>query len=386
MLPVIAASARRSWRGRVMRAVPVVVANLIAAAVLVTLLIPGILTARPGAEDIASTARAAERIEALNREIGDLHRQSELAVCAPEQAGNPDVGSEATALPPPPGTLPPIAPRPDVKQTVVEGAGDGEDMQLVELLERSVVMVVARTTGGTNEHSIGTGFMIGSQHAITNQHVVGDQTMVDVTSKRLGRVLTAKVVARTPGAAKKGELDFAILVFAEALPELVALPIADNGRKTQSVLSAGYPGFLLGVDAGFQKLAQGDTSAAPELIVSVGAIRLPAQVGVDVPFILHTADIAQGNSGGPLVDACGQVLGVNTLNLSAGEKNYSVGWAIAGSSLMDFLKESGVAANRATKSCRPQLPSRSADASGGAAAGGPLPLQPLPKAAAEGLP
>ena len=60
-----------------------------------------------------------------------------------------------------------------------------------------------------------------------------------------------------------------------------------------------------------------------------------AMSGVDV--LLHTASIARGNSGGPLLDQCGRVIGVNSALTKGEDGDASFGFAIADSELAAFL-------------------------------------------------
>ena len=55
---------------------------------------------------------------------------------------------------------------------------------------------------------------------------------------------------------------------------------------------------------------------------------------------MHTAQISQGNSGGPLVNKCGEVLGINTFLVAQDDdvRNFS----ITAGELQNFLRQSGV--------------------------------------------
>ncbi|MEH3157974.1 MAG: S1C family serine protease, partial [Sphingomonas taxi] len=59
--------------------------------------------------------------------------------------------------------------------------------------------------------------------------------------------------------------------------------------------------------------------------------------GVEV--LLHTASIARGNSGGPLLDRCGRVIGINSAITRGEEGDSSFGFAIADTELAAFLRE-----------------------------------------------
>lgn len=318
--------------------------------------LPFVIDAKIGGEtqQFSGTVECCKKAETVGTLVvpGTEDRDAASSAAEPTQDAEAPADTQNTGTPEQPA-LPPIAPIADSKDEMVEN--NGEDMPLVELLERSVVMVVtpAASAGSANQ-SIGSGFLIDERRIVTNQHVVGNNSEVMVVNKRLGRPTVARVIATTPGPASKGQPDFALLVLGEASVELAALPIARNARKMQRVVSAGYPGFLLQSDADFQRLLAGDNGAAPELILNDGIVRRPVQASAEVPFVLHSADIAQGNSGGPLVDVCGQVLGVNTLVSPVAEQSYSVGWALASEALLTFLSSHDVTPTATASPCAPQ--------------------------------
>jgi S1-C subfamily serine protease len=138
----------------------------------------------------------------------------------------------------------------------------------------------------------GSGFVIAPDRVMTNAHVVAGSNSVQIYAS--GNPLDATVVSYDPA------VDIAIL----AVPNLPPPPLkfAQAEAKTgQSVVVLGYPG-------------GGNFTATParirELIKLSGPdiYRDPAPVTRDVYTI--RASVEQGNSGGPLIDLDGQVLGV----------------------------------------------------------------------------
>jgi uncharacterized membrane protein required for colicin V production len=138
----------------------------------------------------------------------------------------------------------------------------------------------------------GSGFVIAPDRVMTNAHVVAGSSSVQVYAS--GNPLDATVVAYDPS------VDIAIL----AIPNLPPPPLAfsDTEAKTgTNVVVLGYPG-------------GGNFTATPARIRE--AIKLsgpdiyrdPAPVTRDVYTI--RANVEQGNSGGPLIDLSGHVLGV----------------------------------------------------------------------------
>jgi S1-C subfamily serine protease len=71
--------------------------------------------------------------------------------------------------------------------------------------------------------------------------------------------------------------------------------------------------------------------------------------------VLHGAEIAPGNSGGPLVGYCGRVLGVNTFAIADRNLPITARYALGADGLGRFLESIGAAARMEDKSCEPQV-------------------------------
>jgi serine protease Do len=162
---------------------------------------------------------------------------------------------------------------------------------VTELVDRVRPSVVQLRSGGRGN---GTGVAWRADGSIiTNDHVVahaGGKIQVGLTD---GRTLDAEVAARAP------ELDLALLrVDARDLP---AAAVADSRglRVGELVFAVGHPwGQPWVVTAG---------------IVS-GLGEAPVRGGRETaPFIRSDVRLAPGNSGGPLLNARGEVVGINAM-------------------------------------------------------------------------
>jgi serine protease Do len=157
------------------------------------------------------------------------------------------------------------------------------------------------------EHSLGSGVIVRSDgYLLTNNHVIDGATDITITMHDK-RELKARVVGTDP------KTDIAVLkVDATNLP---AIPMADSAKAHVGdvVLAMGNP-FGLG-----QTVTMGIVSAQ-------GRTNLGIEDYED--FIQTDAAINPGNSGGALINAKGELLGINTAILGNNGGNQGVGFAV----------------------------------------------------------
>lgn len=144
------------------------------------------------------------------------------------------------------------------------------------------------------ERGTGSGFIINADgHILTNAHVVDGADKVDVVLKD-GRTFEGKVLGTDP------VTDVAVVKI-----EADNLPTVSIGNSEQ--LKPGEWAIAIGNPLGL------DNTVTTGIISATG--RSSSQVGVPdkrVQFIQTDAAINPGNSGGPLLNASGQVIGINT--------------------------------------------------------------------------
>src|SRR5438876_1215791 len=157
--------------------------------------------------------------------------------------------------------------------------------------------------------AVGSGFILSSDgYIVTNNHVVEDATGIQVKLAD-DRELAATVVGRDP------KTDLALLkVEATGLP---VIPIGDS-----NALQVGEPVMAIGNPFGLeQTVTTGIVSATGRVIGS----------GPYDNFIQTDASINPGNSGGPLINARGEVIGINTAIVSRGGGSVGIGFAVPSS-------------------------------------------------------
>lgn len=182
-------------------------------------------------------------------------------------------------------------------------------------VEPSVVDVTAALRS-SDETAAGTGFIIclGAVYVLTNNHVVRGATSVTVTIPATGRTYRARIVGADASA------DIAVLQ-ASSLPGLAAATLGDSARMAVGsvVLAIGNRGG----EGGPPALASGVISGIGATIeASDGAAKFTETLH---GLLATTARIVPGDSGGPLADAAGAVIGVDT---AAGTGGAEPGYAI----------------------------------------------------------
>ena len=179
---------------------------------------------------------------------------------------------------------------------MAEASGDSSVVlagtRMIEDAQRSVVQV---RSGG---RGIGAGVVWpGNGLVLTNRHVVsGRRSGGNVrVALRDGRTLDAEVVKSGRG------LDLALLKLAGDHGDLPAAPVGDSDtlRVGELVYAIGHPWGRVGaVSAG--------------IVGGVGELRGPGR-GPSARYVRSDVALAPGNSGGPLLNASGEVVAINAM-------------------------------------------------------------------------
>jgi serine protease Do len=179
---------------------------------------------------------------------------------------------------------------------------------LADLAERARAAVVhvrgelsdgADGDSDSERTSIGTGFIINKDgYILTNEHVVRGVTDLRI---RLfdGRELPACV------AGADAATDIALLKVSSKRP-LPVLPLGDS-----SAVRVGEPVIAIGNPYGFNHSVTAGIVSAKERVVDRSTLREAGSDDLYSFFIQTDASINLGNSGGPLIDASGAVIGIN---------------------------------------------------------------------------
>jgi S1-C subfamily serine protease len=216
----------------------------------------------------------------------------------------------------------------DASIAAAEGETESErreqPMPLADLIEQVESAVVRIST----DRGIGSGFLVdGRGLVVTNFHVVFRARRATVVFANGRSLEVAGWAAVAP------EKDLAVLRVRSEQP-LPTIPLrADLPRKGEAVVAFGAP---LGLDF---TVSQGIISAlrtSEELRKVIPEMFGPSAFAPNTQWIQTTTPISPGNSGGPLVDEQGRVVGVNTASRSDGQNlNFAVASTEIGSLLSD---------------------------------------------------
>ncbi|GAA3475105.1 S1C family serine protease [Nonomuraea roseola] len=211
---------------------------------------------------------------------------------------------------PAPAALPrvPAAQAPGQGQS--QGQSQGQGRTPAQGLSATAAQVLPSVVSVETRRGSGSGFVIdASGHVLTNAHVVGLGTTATVVLND-GRRLGATVVGEDE------DEDLAVLRVGDAS----GLTPARLGRSSE--LAVGDQVLAIGSPLGLSGTVTAGIVSALDREVGLGGSSRRTAVQTD-------ASINPGNSGGPLVNARGEVVGVNTaIATSRGGGNIGIGFAI----------------------------------------------------------
>ncbi len=234
-------------------------------------------------------------------------------------------GAQSRTLPVPPARVaPPAQAIANSRRTAITAAVERVAPAVVtvqtETVERVPVDVFEYFNGGRSGErrsaGIGSGFIIRDDGVIvTNAHVIGGASKVSV-AMRDGTTYSAKII----GVDETNDL-------AVVKIDMKKLPIAPLGSSSD--LLVGEWTIAIGNPFGFV-LGNSEPSVSVGVVSAVGR-NLAGRGdggGVYVDMIQTDAAINPGNSGGPLVNASGEVIGVNSSIYSPSGGSIGLGFAI----------------------------------------------------------
>ena len=200
------------------------------------------------------------------------------------------------------------------------------EISLADLFDKSddgvVKVSVRKSEELPNSRSLGSGFVYDvSGHIITNNHVVDDSQKITVTFLD-GTSYNAKVVGTDP------YTDLAVIIVNVNPSLLHPLPLGNSSalRVGDQVAAIGNPFGLSG------SMTSGIVSQLGRLLST------PGTASFSIPDIIQTdAAVNPGNSGGPLLNMKGQVIGVNTAIQSGTGEFAGIGFAVPSNTISKIV-------------------------------------------------
>ena len=256
------------------------------------------------------------------------------------------------------------APAATTDDTTLEGIDPGlqpvNSTKALKTAEQSVVrvLVVYRGFGGQPLDTVGmgSGFVVAPNYIVTNYHVVevppeASSADIYIVPQKDSGATYQPVTLVKPWV----EGDLALLQ-AKGL-KIPPLKLFLTPYKNERIVTMGYP------DVTDHLLNRSGTALLEptDAYVTQGSIALIANSNPDgsqVDTLFHTAPINHGNSGGPLLNECGQVVGVNTWTApstmsAGGDLDISAGQFVAThvSALNTFLASANVTPTVVNSAC-----------------------------------
>lgn len=189
----------------------------------------------------------------------------------------------------------------------------------IEEIAKAITPAIVGISGVQgNSQSVGSGVCVAKNgYVVTNSHVVNgcDEIILHLSNKETAN---AKIIYEDT------VLDFAIVKSNKEIPYLRLSE--ENVNVGEDVLAVGTP-LSLNLTHTFTKGIISATNRSLKVSLAKGE-------GIMQNLIQHDASLNPGNSGGPLINERGEIIGINTLKISGGE---GIGFAIPVKSFKSLL-------------------------------------------------
>lgn len=237
----------------------------------------------------------------------------------------PRCGYRLTDFPPP---------RDESSTEVIRRAPSNKEVRERATSENGDIRSRANGSTGPLVRFSGTGFIINGQgHILTNYHVIEGASQLTASVNGRGVQLSVVATDRTN--------DLALLEMTGARPSAQALFRQEQHVRTgENVVVIGFP--------------HGGTLST-EPTVTTGIISAPTGPADDTRMVQITASVHGGNSGGPLLDSSGSVIGVVNAKLNAirfweatGDIPQNINFAIVSNVVTGFLDAHGIQYKRSS--------------------------------------
>jgi S1-C subfamily serine protease len=203
-------------------------------------------------------------------------------------------------------------------------------MSVGEIYEHAApgVVQIASTSNvggvGGNDSALGSGFVVDKEgHLVTNYHVIEGASQIRVSFSNRDTV-----VARLVGT--DATTDLAVLQVEASANALTPLPLGNSDK-----VRVGDPVVAIGNPFGLDRTATAGIVSALQREITAPDNRFA------IDHVIQTdAPINHGNSGGPLINTRGQVIGVNTqIETGGAAGNVGIGFAVPSNTVKDVVAQ-----------------------------------------------
>jgi S1-C subfamily serine protease len=212
----------------------------------------------------------------------------------------------------------------------------------VERVARSLVEVFNVGKGG------GSGFVVAPGVIVTNVHVIENYDKIYVVPDgkdkyKESNQYSARVIAQYP------IHDIAILSVENFPGRTLAIFSSEPSRGTE-VWTAGYPAISDEIDQGNESIATITRGVVARM--TTGYTKQSEGNG-ETRLVQVDAQFSSGNSGGPLLDNCHRVIGINTLSVrSKSDISVKARYSVSAAILPDLLVQAGIKPSISANSCK----------------------------------
>lgn len=223
--------------------------------------------------------------------------------------------------------------------------GDAGD---IGAASRSVVRVAIFSSAEGQRELIGhaSGIVVAPDKILTNAHVIEEAQFDDsmtfiIVPSQGAKIYEAKIIDTAP------DKDLALLQLSGGARLTPATMFTGSVADGSDVFAIGYPANVdIALDASEEDMMHGQPPVKTRGTVSSG------RSSKNVDSMLHTAPIAPGNSGGPLVDPCGRVVGINSFGSVADGGGSEFYFAVSVREIRTFLARDKIPLRVVDSECR----------------------------------
>ncbi|MCY4304349.1 MAG: serine protease [Aestuariivita sp.] len=228
---------------------------------------------------------------------------------------------------------------------------------LIQHINERTVMLLAFSE---DKSSSSTGFFIGPDLVISSPHFINNNRLSEIyaINDSVGRLLPAEIVKIQEQLDVSGNA-FVLIRVENANNSAFDIYVPDTSQEKHTVFAAGFANHQVLAKTPRDELQSEQNDFIPEFILNDGIILSEQRLGETSELIFHSAPLSANNAGGPLIDICGRLIGVNTI-MSEGEiKNLN--FAQSAKNIITFLADTAALPQVMSRPCQPRLERLSAE-------------------------